>query len=216
MKVLLTLLLPAALLLAAPSKKQAAADAALEKLQSSWDETRSYQADFTQTVQSKATQLMEEPVVGSLAVIKPDRLRWEDKTSQTTQILNGKEYWEISKTPRRPSRTVIYRPDVSRGLGQTSFAILAGKGKFQDFYTVKFKSETPKEAVLQFTPHGETSETLIAKIDKNGYVLRSLTTDSQDSRVVVEFKNIQRNPALDKKLFQYEKEENDVFQTRKD
>lgn len=223
MKALFVWFLLAPLALAAPKTKAskpkmdpAAAEAALAKLQASWDETRSYQADFTQSVHSKAIILEEEPVQGTLSVIKPNQLKWEDKTTHVTQLLNGNEYWEITENPRRKSRSVTHRPDVSRSLAKTSLAILVGRGKFQDFYKVKLKSENAKEAVLEMVPKTDSNETLIAKIDKNGYVLRSLTTESQDSRVVVEFKNTQRNPELPETLFQYEKQPNDVFQTKKD
>jgi chaperone LolA len=191
-------------------------ESALAKLQASWDETKSYSADFTQTVKSKGTGMDEDPSSGTLSVVKPNKLRWEDKTAHTTQILNGKQHWEISENVRRKSRTVTHRPDVSALMARSALAILAGAGKFKDFYKVKLVSQNAKEAVLELIPKTDASETLIAKIDKNGYVLRSLTTDSADSKVIVEFHNIQRGAKFGDKLFEYEKRENDVFQTRKD
>ncbi len=191
-------------------------EAALAKLQASWDETKSYSADFKQTVKSKGTGMDEDPSLGTLSVVKPDKLRWEDKTAHTTQILSGKQHWDIAENARRKSRTVTHRPDVSSLMARSALAILVGAGKFKDFYRVKLVSQNAKEAVLELVPKTDASETLIAKIDKNGYVLRSLTTDSADSKVVVEFSNIQRGAKFEDKLFEYEKRENDVFQTRKD
>jgi chaperone LolA len=191
-------------------------DKALAKLQEAWDETKSYQADFTQTVKSKGSGLDEDPSSGTLSVVKPNKLRWEDKTSKASQILNGKQHWEIAENVRRKSRTVTHRADVSGLMARSALAILVGAGKFKDFYNVKLLSQDSKKATLQLIPKTDASETLIAEIDKNGYVLRSLTTDSADSKVVVEFKNIQRNTKFPDKLFEYEKRDGDVFQTRKD
>lgn len=188
----------------------------IDLLQKSWDETKSYRADFTQTVKSKGSGMDEEPTSGTLSVVKPDRLRWEDKTSKTTQLLNGKQYWDISENARRKSRTVNHYPDVSKSVAKSSIQVLAGTGKFKDFYKVKLVSDSPKEAVLQLTPKTDSGETLIAKIDKNGYVLRSLTTDSADSQVVVVFKNTKRNARFDAKVFTYEAQPNDVLNTRKE
>lgn len=193
----------------------AAADP-IDLLQKSWDETKSYRADFTQTVKSKGSGIDEEPTSGTLSVAKPDRLRWEDKTTKTTQLLNGKEYWDISENARRKSRAVNHYPDVSKSVAKSSLQVLAGTGKFKDFYKVKLVSDGPKEAVLQLKPKTDSGETLIAKIDKNGYVLRSLTTDSADSQVVVVFKNVKRNPTFEDKVFKYEAQPNDVLNTRKE
>ncbi len=191
-------------------------DASLDALQSAWDETKSYRADFTQSVHSKAAALEEDAARGTITVVKPDKLRWEDTTNNTTQLLNGEDYWEITSNPRRKSRTVTHTPKVSAMVGKTALAILTGRGKFKEFYRVKLLEDSPAEARLQLKPKAGGAETLIAKIDKKGYVLRSLTTDSPDSKVVVEFTNIQRNSTFPEKLFCYVKLDGDVFQTRKE
>lgn len=196
-------------------KLDATPQPSVEALQLNWDTTKSFQADFVQTVKSKGLGMDEEPSSGTVSVVKPGRLRWEDKTNHVTQILNEGKYWEIAENKRRKSRTVTHTPDVSGELSNTAFQVLAGTGKFVEFFRVKLIKETPKEAVLELIPKTKTNETLIAKIDKKGYVLRSLTTNSQDSQVVVTFSNIRRNTDLGDSLFSYEKQENDVFQTRK-
>lgn len=203
-------------LLASGFAHAAPSDKALDKLQAAWDQTKSYQADFTQNVTSKGSGMQEDPGEGTLTVVKPNRLRWEDRAAHTLQILNGKKHWDIAENVRRKSRTVTHREDISALMAKSALAILAGNGKFKEYYKVKLVSETDKEAVLQLNPKTDTSETLIAKIDKNGYVLRSLTTESSDSKVVVEFKNIKRNATFPDDLFVYKKQENDVFETRKD
>ncbi len=198
------------------TKPESASSAAIEALQKSWEGTQSYEAQFTQTIESKGTGIPEEPSSGVLSVVKPDKLRWEDKTAKTVQILNGDDLWDIVENPRRKSRAVTHHTDVTKSLAKSSLQILAGRGKFVDFYKVKLLSETPKEAVLQLIPKTDTNETLIAKIDKSSYVLRSLTTDSKDSKVVVVFDKIRRNPKFPKQLFTYEKQPNDVVTSGKE
>lgn len=196
----------------APGEKESAA---IERLQASLAQTTSYEAQFTQTVHSKGMGA-EDPSTGTLSVIKPDKLRWEDKTTLVTQILNGDEYWELTENKRRKSRTVTYQKGVRKHLSKTSFSILSGNGKFQDFYVVKLLSESPSEAVLGLTSKAPPHESLIAKIDKNGYVLRSLTTETPDSKVVLEFSQIRRNPRFEPERFRYVKQDGDVFQSRKE
>lgn len=190
------------------------ADAALDKLQASWDETKSYEADFIQTVKSKNSGLEDESSHGTVKVEKPLRMRWEDKVSHTTQLLNGGEYWEITENARRGSRQVTHSKDVSKSLAKSSLQVLAGNGKLKEFYKVKLARDTDREALLELKPKAGGNETLIAKIDKNGYVLRTLTTESPDSKVVVEFKNIKRNLPFSQNAFQYEKKPNDVYSER--
>jgi outer membrane lipoprotein-sorting protein len=208
----------ALLLLLAPFGKTAVKEkesAAIERLQASLAETASYEAEFTQTVHSKGMG-PEDPSSGTLSVIKPDKLRWEDRTTFVTQILSGDEYWELTENRRRKSRTVTYQKGVRKRLAKTSFSILSGNGKFQDFYGVKLVSESPTEAVLRLTSKAPPHESLIAKIDKNGYVLRSLTTETPDSKVVLEFSRIRRNPRFEPERFRYVKQDGDVFQSRKE
>jgi outer membrane lipoprotein-sorting protein len=213
MKTLLLCLLPA-LIYAKPAAKPTTA--ALDRLQASWDETKSFDAEFTQTIHSKGAGLPDEPASGTLSVTKPNQLRWEDRTSKVTQLIDGDEYWEITENRRKKNRTVTYSKGLQKKLGGTAFSILVGKGKFKDFYKVKLVSDTDKEAILSLTPLTETNETLIAKIDKNGYVLRSLTTESPDSKVVLEFSQIRRNPSFEPERFRYVKQASDIFQTRKE
>ncbi|MBY0370190.1 outer membrane lipoprotein carrier protein LolA [bacterium] len=199
---------------AKPAVSQAAADASLENLQASWDKTTSYEADFIQTIKSKTPGLDEEPSRGVIAVEKPLKMRWEDKTAKATQLLNGKEYWEITENTRRKSRAVTHEADVSKNLAKSSLQVLAGTGKFKDFYKVKLVKENEREAVLELIPKAGGNETLTARLDKNGYVLRTLTTESPDSTVTVEFKNIKRNLPFSEKTFRYEKQANDAFEER--
>ncbi len=189
--------------------------AAVERLQASLAQTTSYEAAFTQTVHSKGMG-PEDPSTGTLSVIKPDKLRWEDRTTLVTQILNGDEYWELTENKRRKSRTVTYQKGVRKHLSRTSFSVLSGSGKFQDFYRVKLVSESPTEAVLELVAKALPHESLIAKIDKNGYVLRSLTTETPDSKVVLEFSQVRRNPRFEPERFRYVKQDGDVFQSRKE
>ena len=174
----------------------------VEKLQKTWDSAKTYQADFKQILFYKRMGTREE-TTGTLFVSKPGKLRWESKTDGQIQIMNGKQLWVIKPNKRRGIQVVdIYR-DLKKVVDPKPMAFLSGTGKFKELYEMELLQENGKMAEVKFFPKAQSSDSLIAEIDKESYGLRSLTTDSPDSRARTEFNNTKVNPTLDDKLFEY-------------
>jgi outer membrane lipoprotein-sorting protein len=203
---------PAAKPKAAPSQRAnqgAYASTLIDNLQKKWDEAKTYQARFKQIVFAKRLGTRDESV-GLVSVSKPNRLRWVSETDGTLQILNGKSLTNVTENPRRKVTEVEIYPDAAKAVDSKLLKFLAGQARFKTLYKFKLDSETAEIATVKFNPLKGDGEALIAEIDKNSYLLRSLTTDSEDNRVRVEFTDIQLNVKLDSKLFEYQPKKTDV------
>lgn len=188
--------------------------ALLTSFQKTWDETKTYQASFKQTVESKQMGTKDEST-GILYVEKPSKLRWESGTDGSVQILNGNQLTSIQINKRRSTKTVNILKDVSKTVDSKALSFLAGKAKFADLYNSKLLKENDKVASLKLTPQkGAPGESYVAEIDKKGYFLVSLTTEAPDSKVVMEFSEIKPNLKLDGKLFEYKADPKDIIRNQ--
>jgi outer membrane lipoprotein-sorting protein len=183
---------------------------AIDKLQKSWDQTTSYEADFKQVIFAKRLGTRDESS-GKVYVVKPSKLRWETPDTGATEILNGNKLYLIQENLRRKTRVVDVFPDVSKAVDGNSLSFLAGKAKFRDRYNVDLLGEDDKKAEVKLTPKKGDGETLIAEIDKVSYVLRSLTSESVDTRVRIDFANVKANADLDDKLFNFKPKSTDII-----
>ena len=204
MKRLLVLaLVPLAALATSPGK-------VLEKLQKSWDEAQTYEAKFKQVLFAKRLGTRDE-TEGTIFVSKPGKLRWESSTDGTVQLLNGNELKVIQKNKRRGTVVVDIYKDLKKVMDSKPLSFLSGKARFTDLYKVKILNETPEKVEMKFTPKHDSNETLVAEIDKESYLLRSLTSETVDSRVRTEFSGTKTNVKLDDKIFEYKPAPTDVI-----
>src|SRR5262245_38664222 len=119
----------AVLALAVPARADALKDV-LARLQARYDDTRTMQADFRQTVESKTLAGTLESK-GKVAFEKPNRMRWDyDPPDPQTIVGDGETLW-------------IYQPDLKQvikaPLGEafrssTPVTYLAGLGKDERDY----------------------------------------------------------------------------------
>jgi len=174
----------------------------VEKLQTSWDEAKSYKAKFKQVLFYKRMGTREE-TVGTLYVAKPGKMRWESDTDGVIQIMNGKKLWVIKPNKRRGIQVVDVFSDLKKIMDPRPLSFLSGTGKLKDLYETELLKETGTLAEIKFFPKTAATDSLIAEIDKESYLLRSLTTDSSDSRARTEFTHTEVNPTLEEKLFEY-------------
>lgn len=192
-----------------PAGPDAKASKYVDGLQKQWDSFQTYQADFRQVIFAKRLGTRDESK-GTVTVWKPNRLRWKSDTDGTLQILNGKTLTAVTENPRRKTTEVDIYADAAKAVDTKILKFLAGQAKFKALYHYSLAGETDEAATIKFRPKGEDTETLVAEIDKNSYLLRSLTTETVDNRVRIEFSGIRTNVKLDPKLFKYEPRKTDV------
>lgn len=215
LKLLLALILPALVSATAIKKtdKGILLPEAIDKIQKTWEESPSYQADFKQVIRSKRMENREESA-GVLSVVKPGRLRWESTKDQNVQILNGKKLVNIHANKRRGIRVVDIYEDISSQMDVKMLEFLAGKAKFKEWYRVELHKETPNIIGLKLSPRNQKKpapeDVYVAEFDKKSYILRALSNESADSKVRIDFSNIQTNAKLSEDLFEYKAEPKDV------
>ncbi|MFM8314765.1 MAG: LolA family protein [Deltaproteobacteria bacterium] len=181
----------------------------LDKLQSSWDKTQSYQAEFKQSVYSKKLHTKDEST-GTIYVSKPGKIRWEIPAQKTVQILNGNRLIVIKENKRRKTTVVDIFKDISKSVDIKSLAFLSGTASFKETYTSVLGAEDIEKIELKFTPKTSPSESYLAEIDKKSYLLRALTTETADSKVRIEFMNTKTNSSSDLSLFEYQPKPKDI------
>lgn len=203
----------------AAEKPKAKTDAAglsqiIDKLQAKWDEAKTYSARFNQVVSAKRMGTRDE-TQGIVYVSKPNRLRWVSETDNVIQILNGNTMTFVTENPRRKTTEVDIYSDASKAMDSKVLKFLSGKAQFKSLYKFKLESETPEIAKIKFAAKDDDPDTLVAEVDKKSYLLRSLTTDSPDNRVRIDFSDIRLNVKLDGKLFEYKPKKSDVVRRQK-
>src|SRR4029453_14554415 len=129
----------------------ASADAlktALGKLQGRYEDTKTMEADFKQTVESPtlATPLKTS---GKVAFEKPNHMRWDyDAPDKQTIVGDGQSLW-------------LYQPDMNQvikaPLGEafqasTPLTFLSGLGQLERDFTATLESETADAWVLRLVP----------------------------------------------------------------
>lgn len=180
----------------------------IKRFEASWEKVVGYQARFTQTVH--ALRLGTTDVTtGMIYVRKPGRLRWE-ASDGTTQILNARQATLIKRSQRKKGRLVDIYKDGAKHLDSAAFTFLSGGKNFLRNYRALVLDSSPTVSRIRLTPQGANRESFIAEIDKSGYFLAALTTESFEARVRVEFSERQVNPALSDSLFEYVAEPDDV------
>lgn len=177
-------------------------EALISEIQKAWNQTRTYQADFEQTVISK-TLGSQEITEGKMSVQKPLRLRWETSDKKTIQILSGKEFWQIRSVRRGKQTQVDHYGDISRLADLGALTFLADQINIRKSYKYKVLSETPSRVFLALTSKTGGRETILAEILKPSYLLAALKLETVDSETRITFKNVQTDAQLEDSLFQY-------------
>ncbi|MFM8313497.1 MAG: LolA family protein [Deltaproteobacteria bacterium] len=181
----------------------------LDSLQSTWDQSKNYKAEFKQTVYSKKLHSKDE-TRGTIFVSKPGKIRWEIPAQRMVQILNGNRLTQIKENRRRKTTVVDIYKDVSKSLDLKSLAFLAGTASFKETYQSSLGAEDTEKIELKFTLKSSPNESYLAEIDKKSYFLRALTTDAADSKVRIEFTKTELNTEVDPNLFEYKPKPKDI------
>lgn len=181
----------------------------VDAVQISWDKIATYQAGFKQVVFSKRLRT-EDQSTGLVFIKKPGKLRWEAKSENETQILNGKKLWYLHENRRRKTLVVDVYRDISKQMDNRSLAFLAGKVNLKKSYDIEVLPEKSGVVTLKLKPKGDEGESYLAEIAKPGYILRALTTETPDSRVRIELSDVKTGVLLEESLFQYQPKPTDV------
>ncbi len=183
--------------------------AVIDSLQTHWNQTQNYKAEFKQVVYSKKLHTKDE-TIGTIFVLKPGKIRWEVPSQKTVQILNGNRLIYLKENRRRKTTVVDIYKDVSKSIDLKSLAFLAGNALFKETYTSVLGAEGPETIELKLISKAAPSESYLAEIDKKSYFLRALTTETADSKVRIDFLKTEINIQIGESLFEYRPKPKDV------
>jgi len=191
----------AVLALAVPARADALKDV-LARLQARYDDTRTMQADFRQTVESKTLAGTLESK-GKVAFEKPNRMRWDyDPPDPQTIVGDGETLW-------------IYQPDLKQVIkaplsqafqSSTPVSFLAGLGRVERDFDATLVRDEPERWVLKLIPKQKQSgvgllELGVRKTD--GSVAEATVTDAAGTTTRIFFSDERRNVTLQPDLFRF-------------
>ena len=162
------------------------------------DKTQSFAGDFTQTVKNaKKTSTSQ----GTFAVLRPGFFKWTyQKPDEQLIVGDGNSVWlydkELAQVTQRKQQAV---------LGASPAAILADKAALENNFTLKNDGE--KNGVsyvlaLPKTPDNEYKQIRLGFNDDNTLKEMQLQ-DSFGNHSEIVFSNVENNPKLPKKDFQF-------------
>jgi outer membrane lipoprotein carrier protein len=174
------------------------AQTALESLDQQLSRTHAFQADFTQTTQSK--QFGNQMTKGSMKLERPGKFRWEI-TDPDKQILisDGKTLWIYDQDLEQ----VIVQP-LSQRLDETPALLLAGKvGTLQQFFNV---SRLERAGGAWYELKSRDKEGLVDRVVlnfQNDAITEMQIFDSLGQRTDISFTHIKTNPSFSGNTFTF-------------
>jgi outer membrane lipoprotein carrier protein len=174
---------------------------ALQKLQSRYENTKTMEADFRQTVESP-TLASPLKTAGKVAFEKPNRMRWDyDPPDQQTIVGDGQTLW-------------LYQPDMKQvikaPLGEafqasTPLTFLSGLGRIERDFDASLEKDTADAWVLKLVPKRDSAlGTLGMTVRKSdASIAEARITDSVGTTTKIAFSNEKRNGKIDADRFTF-------------
>ena len=177
--------------------------AIVDAIQKQYDATHTFQARFIQKSYLKILG-QSQRAEGSVSIKKPGKMKWDYKAPDR-QILvsNDQGLW-------------LYLPDekqVTKMKAQSIYSsntpalFLAGRGKLTESFTIGKVIEESRFYKAEFIPKdkGQNLSKMVLLADKKNYqIVGSRVYDNLGNKTEILFSNIQTNPNLEEKLFQFE------------
>ncbi len=177
--------------------------AIVDAIQKQYDATDTFQARFIQKSYLKILG-QSQKAEGSVSIQKPGKMKW-DYRAPDRQILvsNDQGLW-------------LYLPDekqVTKMKAQSIYSsntpalFLAGRGKLTESFTIGKVTEESGLYVAELIPRNRAqnlSKMVLLADKKNYQIVGSRVYDNLGNKTEMMFSDIQTNPNLNKKLFQFE------------
>ncbi|MEE8260269.1 MAG: outer membrane lipoprotein chaperone LolA [Nitrospinaceae bacterium] len=177
--------------------------AIVDAIQKQYDATDTFQARFIQKSYLKILG-QSQKAEGSVSIQKPGKMKWNYRAPDR-QILvsNDQGLW-------------LYLPDekqVTKMKAQSIYSsntpalFLAGRGKLTESFTIGKVTEESGLYVAELIPRNRAqnlSKMVLLADKKNYQIVGSRVYDNLGNKTEMMFSDIQTNPNLNKKLFQFE------------
>jgi len=172
---------------------------AIDQLRAFLDDTRSYRADFEQSVLSRNGRKPQESS-GKLAILRPGKLRWEIlKPYPQLVVGDGEKIWihdpELQQVTVRPAGEAI---------GASPAALLAGSNALEKNFVLKEGGERDGLAWVEATPKTAESGFEKVRIGLLGKEMKVMELfDNFGQTTLIRLQRSERNPALSATLFRF-------------
>lgn len=162
-------------------------------------ETKTMSADFSQVLRTNYDEVLQE-TSGKFYLNRPGRFRWNYTRPYEQEIVSdGKNVWIYDVELQQV--TVQKR---STSLSNTPMALMEGKLKLAEVYTVKELDH--RDGIYRLMLTSKSSDTdfseLVVGVDKTGLRFMQLHDQFEQTTDIV-FDNLESNAALAKELFEF-------------
>jgi len=178
----------------------------VQKLQSSYEQTKDLKADFIQEANIKSIKKTETEE-GKVFFKNPRNMLWEyTKPKGKKLVINSQMAWLYLAKEK-----VAYK-QKSESIFQSKFLInfFAGTGKLKNDFIIKYAEPKAQDKegnyLLVLTPKEKTAACNSVKmtIDKNNYYILQISfDDALGNSTTLKFSNISINTGVEQKVFQF-------------
>lgn len=186
----------------APAARAGDLEAALAKLQSRYETTRTMRSRFTQTVESPTLAGSLE-ASGTVVFAKPNKMRWTYAEPDPQVIVgDGTDLWIFQPDLQQVIRTPLSNAFQSR----TPLTFLAGLGSVERDFDARLVGQTDATWELTLDPKGDAElGVLILVLRKSdASIAEARVTDPVGTTTRLRFMDEQRNVAIDPAEFRFE------------
>jgi outer membrane lipoprotein carrier protein len=173
----------------------------VKKLQTRYDSTKGFRADFAQEVES-ATLGQKVEARGKVFFKKPGRMRWEFIEPEQLLVSDGKFFWLYQPKDKQ----VIKTPFAQAFRSSSPASFLLGVGRITKDFTPTLHAQNAKTYTLRLTPKKdpEAIGLLDLEVDAKTFdILQATIIDPIGNTTRVRFSNIDRKSSLDESLFRF-------------
>jgi outer membrane lipoprotein carrier protein len=177
--------------------------AIVEAIQKQYDATHTFQARFIQKSFLKILG-QSQKAEGSVFIKKPGKMKWNYKAPDRQILVSNDQglwlYLPDEKQVTKMKTQSIYSSN-------TPALFLAGRGKLTESFTIGKVTEENGLYVAELIPRNRAqnlSKMVLLADKKNYQIIGSRVYDNLGNKTEMMFSDIQTNPNLNKKLFQFE------------
>ncbi|MBI3141044.1 MAG: outer membrane lipoprotein chaperone LolA [Rhodocyclales bacterium] len=173
--------------------------AALDRLKSFVEGTKSARAAFTQTVVAKSGR-KPQTAAGTMMFARPGKFRWVyDKPYYQLIVGDGEKLWIYDRDLNQ-----VTAKKLSAALGTSPAALLAGDNALEKNFTLREGGESEGIEWVEAQPKAADASFESLRIGFAGDVLRAMELrDNFGQTTTLVFSQFERNPALPASLFRF-------------
>jgi len=158
-----------------------------------------FRADFRQMLSDRSGQVIEESS-GTLAILRPNRFRWEyTEPNEQTIVADGAKVWLYD---RDLDQVTVRKLDDT--LSATPAMLLSGTGGVESSFDVTDVTEGEGVVWVRLAPKRSDTDFKWVRLGFAGEVLKFMElADKLGQTTTLTFSNFERNPKLDPERFTF-------------